>query len=239
MVQADAYIRREPCHRLRFSHPQPMAILKAALFDLDGVIFNTEPQYTLFWGSQFQRYYPDRPGLEHAIKGQTLTQIYDAYFSGALEAERPVITQRLNDYERRMTFPYIKGFLQLAQDLRSKGIHTAVVTSSNQDKMASVCEQHPEFTTLIDAILTSEDFAYSKPHPDCYFRAMARFGATPAESIVFEDSINGLRSGRDSGAFVLALTTSHSAADLQALSDYQIPDFEGITVDKHNALLTH
>lgn len=214
-----------------------MATLKAALFDLDGVIFDTEPQYTLFWGSQFRLYYPDRPGLEHAIKGQTLTQIYDAYFSGALEQERPIITRRLNDYERQMTFPYIEGFRELVQDLRQSGIHTAVVTSSNQEKMASVCQQHPEFTALIDAILTSEDFAHSKPHPDCYLRAMARFGVTPAESIVFEDSINGLRSGRDSGAFVVALTTSHSAADLQSLSDYQIADFGSMTAAKLNSLL--
>ena len=141
-------------------------MLKAALFDLDGVIFDTEPQYTTFWGSQFRRYYPDRPGLEHAIKGQTLTQIYDAWFAGALEAERPAITDRLNDYERQMTFPYIAGFLSLIDDLRRHAIPTAVVTSSNAEKMARVHEQHPEFRALIDVILTSEDFAFSKPHPD-------------------------------------------------------------------------
>ena len=39
-----------------------MTRFKAALFDLDGVIFDTEPQYTGFWGSEFRRYYPDRPG---------------------------------------------------------------------------------------------------------------------------------------------------------------------------------
>lgn len=212
-------------------------MLKAALFDLDGVIFDTEPQYTTFWGSQFRRYYPDRPGLEHAIKGQTLTQIYDAWFAGALEAERPAITERLNDYERQMTFPYIAGFLTLIDDLRRHAIPTAVVTSSNAEKMARVHEQHSEFRALIDVILTSEDFAFSKPHPDCYLCAMNRFGVTPAESIVFEDSINGLRAGRDSGATVVALTTSHSADVLRPLSDFQIPDFSGIDVQYLNALL--
>lgn len=212
-------------------------MLKAALFDLDGVIFDTEPQYTTFWGSQFRRYYPDRPELEHAIKGQTLTQIYDAWFAGALEAERPAITERLNDYERQMTFPYIAGFLTLIDDLRRHAIPTAVVTSSNAEKMARVHEQHSEFRALIDVILTSEDFAFSKPHPDCYLCAMNRFGVTPAESIVFEDSINGLRAGRDSGATVVALTTSHSADVLRPLSDFQIPDFSGIDVQYLNALL--
>ena len=45
---------------------------KAALFDLDGVVFDTEPQYTKFWGAQCREFRPDYPGLEHAIKGQTL-----------------------------------------------------------------------------------------------------------------------------------------------------------------------
>jgi beta-phosphoglucomutase-like phosphatase (HAD superfamily) len=50
-----------------------MSELKAALFDLDGVVFDTEPQYTIFWGSQCRLYHPEHPGLEHEIKGQTLT----------------------------------------------------------------------------------------------------------------------------------------------------------------------
>ena len=203
-------------------------MLKAALFDLDGVIFDTEPQYTLFWGSQFRRYYPEEPGLEQAIKGQTLTQIYDRFFNGALASERQAVTARLNDYERHMTFTYIAGVRELAEELRSAGIHTAVVTSSNHEKMACVSEQHPEFHMLFEAILTSEDFEHSKPDPDCYLKAVARFGVTPAESLVFEDSINGLRSARDSGATVVALTTSHTADTLRPLSDYQIPDFSGV-----------
>ena len=207
-------------------------MLTAALFDLDGVIFDTEPQYTKFWGSEFQRYYPDEPGLEQAIKGQTLTQIYDRYFSGALMGEREAITSRLNDYERRMSFPYIAGVQEFIISLHQRGLHTAVVTSSNHEKMARVYEQHPEFKGLFDAILTSEDFLHSKPHPDCYLRAMARFGATPDEAVVFEDSINGLRSGRDSGALVVALTTSHSAEKLKGLSDYQIPDFTNFSLEK-------
>ena len=146
--------------------------------------------------------------------------------------EREAITSRLNDYERRMSFPYIAGVQEFIISLHQRGLHTAVVTSSNHEKMARVYEQHPEFKGLFDAILTSEDFLHSKPHPDCYLRAMARFGATPVEAVVFEDSINGLRSGRDSGALVVALTTSHSAEMLKALSDYQIPDFTNFSLEK-------
>lgn len=207
-------------------------MIKAALFDLDGVIFDTEPQYSCFWGSQFRLYYPDRPGLENAIKGQTLTQIYDAYFTGPLESERSAVTQRLNDFELQMTFPFIAGVLDFLDDLRRSGIPSAVVTSSNLEKMARVYAQHPQFPALVDAILTSEDFARSKPDPDCYLQGAAHFGAAPAECVVFEDSINGLRSGRASGAFVVALTTTNPLSVVRPLSDLQIPDFRGLTLEQ-------
>ena len=42
---------------------------KAALFDLDGVVFDTESQYSIFWGSECRRYLPEEDGLEHKIKG--------------------------------------------------------------------------------------------------------------------------------------------------------------------------
>ena len=44
-----------------------MTRYKAALFDLDGVIFDTEPQYTRYLKDEFCRYYPDRTGLEDAL----------------------------------------------------------------------------------------------------------------------------------------------------------------------------
>ena len=172
-------------------------MLQAALFDLDGVVFNTEPQYTEFWGRTCRTYRPDLPGLEHTIKGQTLTQIFDQYFSD--EADRRLIVDELNYFEQNMRFDYIDGFLDYLGQLRALGVSTAVVTSSNQAKMQSVYLQHPEFTLLFDAILTAEDFAESKPHPDCYLRAAARFGAPVDACVVFEDSINGVLAGAAAG----------------------------------------
>ena len=202
-----------------------MTRFKAALFDLDGVIFDTEPQYTGFWGSEFRRYYPDRPGLEQAIKGQTLTQIYDKWFSGPLEAERGNLTARLDAFEAQMDFPYVEGTVSFIQGLREMGIRTAVVTSSNQIKMQSVFRTHPEFTALFGRIVTSEDIKHSKPAPDCYLKAAELLGVDPADCIAFEDSFNGLRSAMDAGTTVVAVTTAHPAVELKDLSHFQIPDF--------------
>ena len=198
---------------------------KVALFDLDGVVFDTEPQYTIFWGAECRRYHPEQPGLEHTIKGQTLTQIFDRYFSDVAD-EQPAIVERLNAYEAQMHYDYVAGFEGFIRDIRAQGVKTAVVTSSNQAKMRSVYRQRPEFTTLFDAVLTSEDFTESKPSPDCYLKGAARFGATPQECVVFEDSFNGLKSGRAAGMYVIGLSTTNPAEAIAPLADLVISDYE-------------
>ncbi len=203
-----------------------MEKIKAALFDLDGVVFDTEPQYTVFWGTQCREFHPEHPGLEHEIKGQTLDQIYDVWFDGELTEIRPLLTQRLNAFERDMDYRYIAGFEDFIADLRKQGVKTAVVTSSNQEKMNSVYRKHPEFKSLFDAILTSEDFEYSKPHPDCYLKAAARFDAQSEECVVFEDSFNGLKSGRAAGMTVVGLATTNTAEAITPLCDQVIKDYK-------------
>lgn len=213
-----------------------MRQLKAALFDLDGVVFDTEPQYTIFWGSQCRLYHPEHPGLEHEIKGSTLQQIYDKWWSGELEKERDIVTQRLNDFEAHMDYSYIAGFEAFVRDLRQHGVKTAVVTSSNMPKMESVFRVRPEFKSLFDAILTSEDFAESKPSPDCYLKGAERFGVSPDECVVMEDSINGLKSGRAAGMYVVGLTTTNTKENIEALSNIQIKDYQDINYQKLNTL---
>ena len=160
-------------------------MMKAALFDLDGVVFDTEPQYTIFWGAQCREFHPEHPGLEHEIKGQTLVQIYDAWFSGELQEKQAVITERLNLYEQQMDYIYVPGFEDYVKKLRTQGVKTAVVTSSNRIKMEAVYQRHPEFKGLFDAILTSEDFERSKPDPDCYMKAANRLEVSVKDSVVF------------------------------------------------------
>lgn len=205
--------------------------MKAALFDLDGVVFDTEPQYTEFWGSQCRLYHPEHPGLEFEIKGSTLTQIYDRWFSGPLAAEQPTITRRLDAFEAQMTFEYMDGFEALIADLHAHGVKTAVVTSSNVPKMESVYRAQPAFKQLFDAILTSEDFEYSKPHPDCYLKAAARFGVAPEECVVFEDSFNGLKSGRAAGMKVVGVASTNAVEAIEPFSDIQIKDYKGVVYD--------
>ena len=207
-------------------------LFKAALFDLDGVVFDTEPQYSIFWGMICRQYHPEHLGLEHEIKGSTLTQIYDRWFSGPLAKEQPSITARLDDYEQQMHYDFIAGFEELVADLHRHGVKTAVVTSSNIPKMESVYRHQPRFKALFDAILTSEDFSKSKPDPDCYLKAAARFEVEPTECIVFEDSFNGLKSGRAAGMTVVGLATTNPVDAIAPYSDIQIADYQGVDYTK-------
>lgn len=199
------------------------------MFDLDGVVFDTEPQYTVFWGSECRRYHPEQPGLERRIKGQTLPQILDGSL-GISEQEQRALVGRLDAFESQMTYDYVKDFEKFIHALRAMNIMTAVVTSSNLAKMNSVYRKRPEFQSYFDAILTSEDFAESKPSPDCYLRAAERFNAKPSECVVFEDSFNGLKAGRAAEMFVVGLATTNTAEQIAPYADMVVSDFSDVNL---------
>lgn len=201
-----------------------------ALFDFDGVIADTETQYTVFW---------DRMGLEYLgqedfgrrIKGQTLGQIFDGHFSSVKDRQDEIVA-RLNDYEAGMSYEYLPGVEDFLKELKAKGIRTAIVTSSNKIKMEQVYQSHPELTEMVDAVLTSEYFSRSKPDPDCFLKGMELLGGTPEDTVVFEDSFHGLTAGRDSGARVVGLATTNRREAIAPLCDMVIDDFTGFTLDR-------
>lgn len=215
-------------------------MIKAALFDLDGVVFDTETQYSIFWGAVGKELHPELSDFAHRIKGQTLVQIYDKYFSDETlfahvdgfvncKDEQDKITARLDDFEQNMKYEYIDGFEDFVKDLKAHGIKCAVVTSSNMQKMQNVYKKHPEFKSYFDRVLTSEDFAKSKPDPDCYLKGAACFDAQPAECVGFEDSFNGLKAVRAAGAFTVGLATTNNADAIRSYSDYVINDYKNFT----------
>lgn len=206
----------------------------AALFDFDGVIMDTETQYTLFWDKQGRHYL----GIEQygcRIKGQTLVQIYEKDFSGMPEAQEQ-ITRDLARFEQEMTYEYIPGVEAFIADLRRHGVSLAVVTSSDDKKMENVYRTHPEFKQQFDRILTAGMFTRSKPAPDCFLLGMEIFGTTPEQSFVFEDSFHGLQAGRDSGAMVIGLATTNSREAITGKADYVINDFIGMSYERLVAL---
>ena len=199
------------------------------LFDFDGVIADTEWQYTIFWNKKGKEYL----GLENfglTIKGQTFKQIAAGYFSEKQRELYEEIEPELNEYEINLSYDYVPGALEFMQKLKAAGIRSAIVTSSHNVKMANAYKAHPELLDLVDVILTSNDFSKSKPDPECFLKGIEVLGGTPEETIVFEDSLHGIAAGRAAGAKVIGLTTTNKSEVLTPLCDMVIDDFTQITL---------
>lgn len=198
-----------------------------ALFDLDGVIMDTETQYGIFWN----RTGKELLGMDdfgRTIKGQTLNHII-SHFDGVSKSKDEIIRE-LYEYERNMSYDYIPGADAFMKDLHARGIPMAIVTSSNDAKMVNVRKAHPELWELTDAILTSEHFSKSKPDPECFIKGMEILGGRPEETFVFEDSIHGINAGRAAGAKVIGLATTNTREAIVHLCDQIIDDFIGFVL---------
>lgn len=200
----------------------------AALFDFDGVVMDTEPQYTIYWDEIGKKYHPETENFGLIIKGQTLAQIYDRYFRG-MDDVQAEITAGLNIFEREMKYEYVAGVTEFMKQLRDNGVKTAIVTSSNEKKMANVYSAHPELKGFVDRILTAEMFTRSKPAPDCFLLGAKVFDTLPENCIVFEDSFHGLQAGTSAQMKVVGLSTTNPEEAIKDKCDIVIPNFSNFT----------
>ncbi|MCH5328148.1 MAG: HAD family phosphatase [Coprobacter sp.] len=199
----------------------------AVLFDLDGVIIDTESQYTRFWDKVSAKFYPDIRHFGLEIKGKTLIEIYETYFPDpAVQAQ---LSEALDYFEKHMAYEYISGAFDFLTAIRRQGMKIALVTSSNDAKLNILYERHPELKAMFDAEVTAEKVTRSKPDPECFRLGAELLQADPADCFVFEDSLAGLTAARASGATVIGLATTYPAKMIEELCDHIIPDFTGFT----------
>lgn len=197
--------------------------IKGALFDLDGVLIDSEGLYTEFWARIGKSYKLPSPTFAHDIKGCTLTDILDRYFPDKETQSR--LTQEIHRYEDTMQyriFPGVKEFLAL---LKKRGVRTAVVTSSDATKMGFLRQQHPDFIDSFQVVVNGSMVTKSKPDPEGYQKAADMLGLRYEECVVFEDSFQGLEAGRRLGGKVIALATTNSRERLLGLADMVIDSF--------------
>ena len=200
-----------------------------ALFDFDGVLMDTETQYSRFWDETGSKYL-NIEGFGSVIKGQTLKQIFGKHFAAFSERELRIIEDSLNEYESQMSYEFIPGAREFLLELKKAGVPTAIVTSSNDMKMSQVYRVHPQLYTMVDAILTSEHFSKSKPDPECFVKGIETLGSSPDATVVFEDSIHGITAGRGAGAYVVGLATTNKREVIEPLCDMVIDDFSDFSL---------
>ena len=203
----------------------------AALFDMDGVVLDTEGQYDNFWREQGKCFHPDMPEFHKVIKGQTTELILKNYFEGDVALQQQV-SRELDEFERWMNFPYFPGVEQFIRTLQKHGVRTALVTSSNNKKMAYVLRVHPEFAELFECMITADKITRSKPDPECYLLAARELQIEPDDCCVFEDSFSGIEAGQRAGMKVVGLATTNPREKIQDKVDRVLSDFTGCVYDE-------
>lgn len=190
---------------------------KAALFDLDGVLIDSETLYTQFWAEVGKHHHLPSPTFAYDIKGTTLTDILNTYFPS--EEVREDVNRLLHEFEDNVVYPIFPGALEFVDALRAMGLKTIIVTSSDEQKMSFLYAQHPSFRGHFDDVVTAADVTHSKPHPEPYQVGARKAGCKPEECVVFEDSYQGLQAGQASGAYVVGLSTTNPASEVARYAD--------------------
>ncbi len=205
------------------------------LFDLDGVIIDSEPQYDIFWREVGRAYQPGIENFEKKIKGTTLPTILNSYFSHFPEEVRSGIVRRIRDFEQEMVYAEVPGALRFIRILKEAGLRIGLVTSSEDLKLRRVFEQM-QFDGLFDTVVSADRITQGKPHPMCYLLAAKDLGADPSACFVFEDSFAGIASGTAAGMKVIGLSTTHPAASICDKVLRVIPDFNHFALTDLEAL---
>ena len=187
---------------------------RAVVFDMDGLMFNTEDVYSEV-GSRLlrRRGHEFTPELKHRMMGLTPHASFEIMIAScsladtweALAAESNRIFLEILD-GRLQPMP---GLMALLDALERAGIPKAIGTSSCRE-LLEACLKPFDLAGRFQFILTAEDVSQGKPHPEIYLTAARRFGIAPAEMMVLEDSANGCRAAAAAGAFTVAVPGEHS-----------------------------
>ncbi|MDE5875667.1 MAG: HAD family phosphatase [Muribaculaceae bacterium] len=197
-----------------------------ALFDLDGVLIDSEREYSRIWKTINVEYPTGKENLEYLIKGCTLDKILNDYYPD--KEIRDKVTERLYELENQMNYSYLPGAKQLLDNLSSAGIPKVLVTSSNDDKMKHLYEEIPDISDQFSFIVTANQISRSKPDPEGYLLGAEKIKRDIRKCIVFEDSLQGVKAGHDAGAFVVGVAGTLPAE--------VIAPYSNIVVDNLNEL---
>ncbi len=175
------------------------------LFDLDGVLIDTESRYTQFWEEIASTYDTGIEDFAYHIKGNNLQRILTTHFPTHMHSDLIAYVQKL---EENMVYELFDGVIELLEELKTLNIPFAIVTSSGMDKMERLRKQQPQFVAYFDHIVTGDMVRNSKPDPECFLKGAELINRNIQDCYIFEDSPAGIEAGLSSGATVIALTTT-------------------------------
>ena len=193
-------------------------MIKAILFDQDGVVIDSEPLNRKSVHAIFNKYGIDMPSDDRRFKGLSLRKIFEEMFTAPqfkdkiddLLQERREIYKELAEKEIKV----FDGFFDLIDLLKGK-YKTALVTSASKKMSDFNRRLFLKKDNLFDIEVTAEDTKNTKPHPEPYLVAAKKLDVKPEECLVIEDSINGIISAKSAGMKVIAITNSFKKEELE------------------------
>jgi HAD superfamily hydrolase (TIGR01509 family) len=190
------------------------AKLRAVVFDLDGLMFNTEELYQHVGGEILRRRGKEfGPDLLNKMMGRpprvSLQMMIDHHGLTATIAELAAETEEVFETILDDRLAFMPGLAELLAALEAAGLPKAIATSSGPRFVQNVLARF-ELAPRFQFILTCEDIVDGKPHPEIYLKAAQRFGLSPAEILVLEDSQNGCRAAIAAGTYAVAVPGGHS-----------------------------
>lgn len=200
--------------------------LAGALFDLDGVLIDSETEYTKIWSEINRRFPTGYDDLALRIKGMTLHNILATYYPDASVAYK--VRDTLHELESHMTYRWLPGARELLEWLMANGVPRALVTSSDNKKMEHLNEEIPELVPMMSALITANRISRSKPDPEGYLLGASEIGIPISRCVVFEDSLQGVKAGRASGAFVVGVAGTLKPEILQPFCDIIVSSLEDL-----------
>jgi beta-phosphoglucomutase len=208
--------------------------MKAILFDVDGVLVNSEAFMAEAGARMFSELYG--ADVDPSEFSPFIGTGEGRYVGGVAEArgitvDVPRAMRRI--YE--LYFEVIKGRLQpvpgaveLVRSLRTAGIKSATATSADRVKLDANLEAIGLREADFDAFICGNDVTRKKPFPDIYLEAARRLGISPADCLVIEDATEGIRAGKAAGCTCVGLSTTFQASVLlEAGAVFVLPDLRG------------
>jgi len=193
--------------------------LKAVLFDMDGVLLDSEEYICRAGILMFKE-------KGHEVKPEDFLEFTgmgeNRYLGGVAEKNRipfDLEKDKARTYEIygeivKGKLEAYDGVIEFIQKCRSRGFKLAVASSADPPKVEINLAEIGIPSSTFDTVVTGLDIEHKKPAPDIFIKAAERLGVHPSECLVIEDAVSGVTAGKAAVAKVLALTTSFSSEEL-------------------------
>jgi len=202
--------------------------LRGVIFDMDGVLVLSEP----FIAAAAIAMFAEKGFEVGAEEFRPFIGAGEDRFIGGVAEARGIPIEPERDKARtyaiyleriRGHLRPLPGVLEFVEKCAGRGLKLAVASGSDTIKVEANLREIDLAPSLFAAIVTGSEVQRKKPAPDIFLEACARLRLEPAECLVIEDAINGVRAATAAGTRCLALTTSFSAKDLRE-ADWIAPD---------------